>query len=275
MYRRALGAPGIGRDESMVTLDRRASRSLLAVAGLAFAAAGAMLSGCSETTYGTGVNPGAQTLKDMVGIAAISGPKQAPINYGPRPKIVAPPDGAAPLPAPETVATAADGASTDDPSLPPNWPKDPDLAAAKFKADVAAREARGEPAPKLNLPPGSLPQFDAQSQPDYHDPAGSNYHDPSKRTYSKEEIAQIRKAFSDAKGGLAVDANGNPVRRYLTDPPVELRAPDTTQPVAFTEKKKKFHWFWQKQDDDPDTMQPVAGSDAGAAPNTAATSISN
>jgi hypothetical protein len=60
-----------------------------------------------------------------------------------------------------------------------------------------------------------------------------------------EEIAAARKAFADARGAVAVDENGNPVRRYLTDPPSEYRIPDPTAPVEIpTKAKKKRTFLW-------------------------------
>jgi hypothetical protein len=245
----------------MVRLTPRSSRGLVLAGGIACATAAVFLSGCSETTYGTGVNPGTQTLKDIAGIALIKG-KQPAIDYEPRGKVVAPPTGAgAPLPPPESGAaadTAAAAPADSGDANPPNWPNDPDLAAAKFKADVAAREARGEPAPKLKLPPGSLPDYHPQmSSADYHDSGTS-------KPLTADQQAAAQKAFADAKGSLAKDANGNPVRRYLTEPPVQYRQPDPTQPVVFTEKKKKFHWWWQKGDDAADNLTPADTGDSTA-----------
>jgi hypothetical protein len=65
-------------------------------------------------------------------------------------------------------------------------------------------------------------------------------------TPAQQEAA--KKMFADARGAVAVDENGQPVRRYLTDPPSEYRMPDPTAPVEITAKpapKKKFKWWWQ------------------------------
>jgi hypothetical protein len=197
--------------------------------------AAALLAGCSSTTYGTGVDPGVQTLKDVAGIAMIT-EKKPPIDYEPRAKVVAPPSGAdATLPPPGSGATAG----TDS----PNWPNDPDAQAAKFRADIAAREARGEKPAPLNLPDGSYAQ---PSLPPTTRTSRSGLVDTTPLT--QEQHNAVIKAFADAKGSLSVDASGKPVRKYLTEPPAEYREPDPTQPTTFTEKKKKFHWWWQKQD---------------------------
>ena len=216
-------------------------------------AAVALLAGCSATTYGTGVDPGLQTIKDVAGIAMLGGDKKPPIDYEPRPKVVAPPQGAAaPLPTP--------GMETASASNSPDWPNDPDVQAAKFKADVAAREARGEAAPALKLPEGSYSQ---PSTPPTSRTTRSGLVEST--PMSADQSAQARKAFADAKGSLAVDASGKPVRKYLTEPPAEYREPDPTQPVTFTEKKKKFHWWWQKQDSS-DTLTPDATAASTTSP---------
>ncbi|MCP4306918.1 MAG: hypothetical protein GY788_18975, partial [bacterium] len=40
----------------------------------------------------------------------------------------------------------------------------------------------------------------------------------------------------------AVDANGNPVRTTLTEPPAEYRVPDPTAPEEFTAAKDEKWW---------------------------------
>ena len=50
-------------------------------------------------------------------------------------------------------------------------------------------------------------------------------------TPTAEEQAGAKKLFAEARGAVAVDENGQPVRRYLSDPPSEYRVPDPTAPV--------------------------------------------
>ena len=191
----------------------------LAVASVLAASA---LAGCTTgNTYGTGTSPGMQTLKDITGVAGLSPKDKEPIDYTPRPKIVAPPADAA-LPLPATAATTQTAA---------NWPNDPDLLRAKVKADAETREATGSP--QLQLPKART--IDGGYQ-------------PIDAGLTKEQIEEVRKQMAAAKGGMAVDANGNPVRKYLTDPPNEYRVADPNAPIAVAEvkKKKKFKWWWQK-----------------------------
>jgi hypothetical protein len=175
----------------------------VAVLGLALAQ-----SAC--TTYGTGTSPAIQTVEDLAGIASLSSKKE-PIDYKPRPKIVAPP------------STAA--------QPPPS-----------FQADVAAREKAGQPLPKVRLP--SAPRDESFGPV----PIAAE-RDPSAEAMPKPGgNQQAKKLFADARASVAVDENGKPIRRYLSDPPPDYRMPDPTAPVEIIDKpsaKKKFKWPWQ------------------------------
>lgn len=196
--------------------------------GAAFAAvplvAAFALSACTTgNTYGTGTSPGLQTLKDISGIAMITGEHQAPIDYEPRPNLVAPPS-TADLPPPGT---------GDDTDTAANWPKDPDVTSAKAKAAAAAASASGQEPNQYYVASASAPSAST---------AGSTGAD-----LTPDQLAAARKAFAAAKGGVSVDANGNPVRKYLTDPPVDYRQPDPTQPLTADnqqKKRKKFLWWY-------------------------------
>lgn len=198
----------------------RAAKAASAAAPLLAALA---LSACtSGNTYGTGTSPGMQTLQDITGIAMLTGKHKDPIDYEPRPNLVAPPS-TADLPPPQS-ATAASTAA--------DWPNDPDLAKAKEKA---AADAMG-----ANDVPNQYYVATAAS------PSASTIDNTSK-DLTPEQLAQARKAFAAAHGGVSVDENGNPVRKYLTDPPVDYRQPDPTQPLTAEnqqKKRKKFLWWY-------------------------------
>ena len=207
---------------------RLLAASLTAVLALA-------LAGCqSGMTYGTGKSPAAQTMEDLAGIAALGGPQKPVIDYQPRPKPVAPPDAAiAQLPPPGDAQAAA---------LPADWPVDPDQQRARMKMDIAAREAAGLPLPKIKLSPEQLRQPDTGVPNLLRDPF-----EAATKPTTAEQSAKAKKLFADARGALAVDENGLPVRRYLSDPPSDYRAPDPTAPVEIIPKaKKKFKWWWQQ-----------------------------
>jgi hypothetical protein len=205
----------------------------LALTALSIGLAGCMGSG---TTYGTGKNPGTQTLEDLAGIASLGAPKKEPIEYGVRAPLVPPPPGT-PLPPPGS-----------QPSAAANWPKDPDVEQKKFKADSQARaqaQAYGEQPFGANDPKFRVPAKKS-------DEPSPMLTDPNKRMdadahTTPEQAAASKKLFADARG-VPTDENGQPIRQYLTDPPTEYRTPDPTGPVEIDAKpavKKKFKWPWQ------------------------------
>jgi hypothetical protein len=55
-----------------------------------------------------------------------------------------------------------------------------------------------------------------------------------------------KKLFADLKRAKtgSVDENGNPVRKYLTEPPTDYRTPDPNAPLEITEKKEKKGFKW-------------------------------
>jgi hypothetical protein len=209
-----------------------------AVLGLALAA-------CSQTTYGTGKSPGQQTIEDIAGIAALGGGSdKEPIDYRARPKIVQPPPGA-PLPPP---------GSEPDPTVAANWPKDPDVEAKKFKAETAARTAGSEADgplakydPKFSLPKSQTASREPSPTLLNMDPRAAS--DAAHTT--PDQVAAAKKLFADARGNIAVDENGKPIRRYLTDPPSDYREPDPDAPVevdnkpAANSKKSGWKWPWE------------------------------
>lgn len=205
----------------MASLISRRHRLLARPLAVACVLAASALAGCTGNTYGTGTSPGMQTLQDITGVAGLSPKDKEPINYTPRPKIVAPPTvGALPPPVVDNpTQTAA------------NWPNDPDLLRAKVKADAETRAATGSP--QLQLPKARTVDGGYQ---------------PVDAGLTKEQIEEVRKQMAAVKGRMAVDENGNPVRKYLTDPPNDYRLPDPNAPIAVAEvkKKKKFKWWWQQ-----------------------------
>jgi hypothetical protein len=208
------------------------------LAGVVSAGAALALGGCvAQNTYGTGVSAGRQTVQDLASIVALGGPEdEEPIVYQPRPTIVAPPNEAGGLPPPGSGRAV----------VASNWPNDPDEEARRLRA------ARGSTAYNdQNLPLNSNdPDFRLPRQyDDSRQPVGGNRPDPSvaaRTTPEQKDAAQ--KMYADARGSLLVDENGQPVRRYLSDPPTEYRQHDPDSPVeitAETKKKKKFKWPWE------------------------------
>jgi len=178
------------------------------------------------TTYGTGVNPGAQTMSDVGGLVAL-GQKRPAIDYKPRPPLAAPPAGAAPPP-PGSASVASAG----------DWPNDPDVAEQARKA--AAAKKRYDP------------KADTAYDPALKIPDNSGISDPEAKSAvtTKEKDELTRKRMLAAKSAVGFDANGNPIRKTLSDPPVTYREPDPNAPTAFKAVKKKFHWPWEKAEPD-------------------------
>jgi hypothetical protein len=116
-----------------------------------------------------------------------------------------------------------------------NWPVDPDVQSDQIRAEIARREAAGEPLPTFRLPPRQQTVTPVNEGP-----------------MTKEQEAEIRKRFADARGSVAVDEYGNPVRRYLTEPPVEYRYEaevDGEVVVAAAPPKKPRRFLWWTLDD--------------------------
>jgi hypothetical protein len=194
------------------------------------------LGGCMGTTYGTGVNPGAQTVSDIGGLVDLGGQKKSAIDYKPRPPLAAPPPGIAPPP-PGNVNVASAG----------DWPNDPDVAAAARRA-AAAKKPYDPKADALYDPGLKIPvQHDTGG---YSDGNYSRNATAKSLAGTKEQDARVRKLMAEAKSAVGVDANGNPIRRTLSDPPATYRVPDPNAPTAFKAVKKKFHWPWQKAEPD-------------------------
>lgn len=178
-----------------------------------------LVAACSGTTYGTGISPEQQTVSDLMGIASLGGSKAPPIDYRPRGNIVAPPN-ASTLPVPGAAAASTDVAAVE---ADPNWPKDPDVDAQQRKQ--AKQASFGKPSPNFILPAGQTSIGNAQ--------ASANAYDAQRRAEGKQAWDELHKS----KRG-SVDANGNPVRKYLTEPPVAYREPDPNSPMSDPPKTK-------------------------------------
>jgi hypothetical protein len=194
--------------------------------------------------------------QDLAGIADLGGQKPDPIKYSSRPALVAPPPGT-PLPPPDTQQQ----------NVAANWPKDPDVDAKRMKDQTAAREkfCAEEPnkiRPECRDPGFRLPESAEANKSREPSPTLVNMNkDAGELAHSTAaQDAQAMKLFAEAKGQVAVDENGKPIRRYLTDPPSDYRVPDPTAPVVFDNKpasKKKFRWPWEKNTTTaPDNLTP-------------------
>jgi hypothetical protein len=191
----------------------------------------ALVAGCSSgVTYGTGTTTELQTIQDISGLLALGGGDKAEIDKSPRGGIVAPPNTAEGLPPPvdETTTAAID------------WPNDPDEAAKRRRA-----EEENEPIPQGSLTTVKDPGFRLPKEAFENQKPAEEEWDYKKGPNPKFFKREGRKEFVEMKAerGGSIDAEGNPTRRYLTEPPAEYRVPDPSAPVdpePPPEQKKSF-----------------------------------
>jgi len=206
------------------------------------------LSACGQTTYGTGTTAGAQTLKDVTGILSLGGRKEGPaIDYEERAPIVEPPVAALPPPGSgdPSVAAALPPPGSGEPSVAAgaDWPVDPDEERKRVQALVKARADAGETL-KFTPPPAPGKKEKSYASDNSDKSAREKYFD--ERMASKKNPKDIKQEFAKAKMAKvgSFDENGNPVRQYLIEPPVNYREPDLESEVGVSDapkkKKKKF-----------------------------------
>lgn len=203
------------------------------------------------TTYGTGVNPGAQTVKDLTSMLSLGAGKQSvPIAYEARPPIVTPPSTTS-LPPPGSGATVQ------------NWPQDPDVLAREQKLANANKPSDTGTAlvdPGFRLPKQKVEVVNKESQTI----------DDELFALSGSKKKEQQTLFATAKGGAAgkVDANGNPIRTALTEPPPDYRIPDPTAPEEFEATSKRgLGGLFKKKPNAPSPSQMGGGTDDIADPN--------
>lgn len=195
----------------------RGMKSKLAVGAVALSALS--LAGCAGPTYGTGKPAEQQLVDDLTGILSL-GPKDRPqIDYRPRPGLVKPPSMEVLPPPQEDVAAAGN----------PAWPESPEERLARVRAEATANQ--NNPLYRPNV---------------IHDLGGSSVSSAgaSAVTFSesngvvKTDLLQggarsreaQRQAFLKQK--QEVGAGSPTTRRYLSDPPVDLRQPAPTAPAG-------------------------------------------
>lgn len=184
-----------------------------------------LLGGCFSTaTYGTGQAPEVAIFKEMTG--NIGGKKQPPIEYRPRAPLVMPPSGE--LRQPVEVASVGNA----------QWPDDPDKRVAGEKIsgfDNPRDQVDQEYAARLKPLAGLGNRDWDQSK------KGENFQ-PAYDIVGKggSQAKEFNAALQAAEG---YDASK---RKYLTEPPLEARAPAPTAPTEFDDIKKKRGNFLTK-----------------------------
>ncbi len=214
----------------------------------------ALALGACGTTYGTGVNPGTQTVKDITGMLSLGGGgNNGPaIAYEARPPIVTPPTNTS-LPPPGTGATVQ------------NWPTDPDVMARQQQIANANKRTTTETGNALVDPGFRLPKQKVD-----HVPEESRTKDAELLALTGNTKKEQQTLFAKAKGGAAgaVDANGNPVRTALTEPPPDYRIPDPTAPEEFEAASKRgLGGMFKKKPSTPSPSEMGGGTNDIADPN--------
>ncbi|MGH6859843.1 MAG: hypothetical protein ACRECY_06280 [Phyllobacterium sp.] len=169
------------------------------------------LGGCtSSPTYGTDKTSGAQLLDDVSNIASF-GRKKSQIAYTPRPELVRPAEGrAAQLPAPQGNVVAQNNS---------NWPESPEMRRKRIRDTATANQNNPNFVPEVESDFATTKRTDLAEYGPNNDrtppvvPAGAG-----KRNQGAEFRARK----------LASTAGSSTSRKYLSEPPLEYRAPAPT-----------------------------------------------
>jgi hypothetical protein len=198
-------------------MRRSAISSAPAAAALLAMTAG--LGGCLTTaTYGTGESPELAIFRELSGGF---GPQKEPIEIQPRAPLVLPPN-ASQLPPPVATASSAN----------PAWPQQPSADAAVIYSENPRDEINPAEARRLRPLAGLLrPAGPPQINPNHPQPAYDIIH-------GKQQREAFSAAIDDAEG---MSQTGE--RRFLTEPPIEVRQPAPTAQSEFAEIKKKRGGF--------------------------------
>lgn len=150
----------------------------------------------SSPTYGTDKTANAQLMDDLAGALSLGlGSKDNNrIDYKPRPELVKPQTTAV-LPPPQDSVTASTAAG---------WPESPEQRLARIRAEATAN--RENPA----------------------------YRSPVVNDVSEVEMAKLSPAEQQAefRRRRALAQGSSSERRYLSEPPLDYRAPAATAPVG-------------------------------------------
>lgn len=192
----------------------RAARKLLG-AGTLLAAI--VVAGCSGTTYGTGKPAEQQLVEDLTGVLSLGPKDRQQINYRPRPGIVLPPSDEVLPPPQESVASGEN----------PAWPESPEERLARVRAEATANQ--DNPFYRSNV---------VQDVSETNRASGGTNTAFSESGMVKPEILQRdyrsrtgqRQEFQRRQQATR---QGSPTtRRYLSDPPTDLRQPVASAPAG-------------------------------------------
>lgn len=169
------------------------------------------LGGCvSSPTYGTDKSAGSQLLDDVSNLASFGPKKPNQIAYNPRPELVRPGEGKAPqLPAPQNNVVAENGAA---------WPESPEARRKRIRDTATANQNNPNFTPEVE---NDMPLAKA-------DTSKSDYGFFGDKTPKVVPHGATDQSAEFRARKLASTAGSPTTRRYLSEPPLEYRAPAAT-----------------------------------------------
>lgn len=212
-------APGKREALAVKFVGMNGGTALRLALGVPFLASSFLLAGCiSDPTYGTGKGQGIQLAEDLTGMLSLAPKNKEAIAYEPRPELVRPAPGAEKvLPAPQQKLATAEN---------PDWVESPEAKRARLKKEIT--ENRDDP--DFDSPiEGAVASVDTGRSQSSGDIGSPRAHDAGRRYGDNANNERTREAF---KKKLAAQRQGSPTtRRYLSEPPLDYRAPAATAAV--------------------------------------------
>lgn len=204
--------------------NNRASNKVLITA---CAGAALVLTGCSGTTYGTGVTQESQLVSDVAGLVTLgSRQKKDPIDYSARPGLVkAPSNGQLPPPVESAESRAG------------YFPQNPEERRQALRREAGNADetlARGgQLSPELQAA-----RDESRRRAVLEDRRARNRITQKDDTESYQEIVEKREAY-EAQKVRREGVSSPTARKYLTQPPVEYRQPSETAPVGVVGERER------------------------------------
>ena len=157
-----------------------------------------------DPTYGTGQTQSSHLVEDLGQMASLPKNKASDLKYQPRPALVQPPKNeAGKLPPPQTNIATTDN---------PEWPKSPEQIRKEMVARVDEETGNGK-----DLPLGASPRS--------FDTGGQN-------VITDKRTKEFRQALAVEKGNYSG-------RKFLSDPPADLKTPAASAPTDELGKPEK------------------------------------
>ncbi|MBA5779010.1 hypothetical protein H2509_17925 [Stappia sp. F7233] len=185
---------------------------------------GACSTGSDGYNDGTVVEaPDKALVRSILGGLGAVDPSEKPIEYAPRAPLAMPTNLHADLPPPEKAETAA------------NWPQASDAELQKLREAYATSPLTGNRLTPEQL--RGLPQLASSNERDLVAERKAQDEIDGKRL-SPDELTKKR-TLTKVDTSKLLDANGQPIRRYLIEPPVEYSTPAGDAPLVAPEKNEK------------------------------------